>query len=49
MEQQAGAARLPQKKEMIRRPVQATDGPVDRLVYELYGLTEDEIKIVEGG
>jgi len=23
-------------------------GPGDRLVYELYGLTEDEIKIVEG-
>jgi hypothetical protein len=22
---------------------------IDRLVYELYGLTEDEIRIVEGG
>ena len=25
------------------------DGAIDRLVYELYGLTAEEIKIVEGG
>jgi len=25
-----------------------TDAEIDRLVYELYGLTEEEIKIVEG-
>ena len=25
-----------------------TDAQIDRLVYELYGLTEEEIKIVEG-
>jgi hypothetical protein len=25
-----------------------SDGQIDKLVYELYGLTEDEIKIVEG-
>ena len=41
-------ARLPQEKEMIQRQIQATDGQIDRLVYELYGLTEEEIKIVEG-
>jgi len=34
---------------MIRPPVQATDGPVDRLAYELYGLTEEEIKLVKDG
>jgi type II restriction/modification system DNA methylase subunit YeeA len=28
--------------------IQSTDREIDRLVYELYGLTEDEIKIVEG-
>jgi len=44
-----GADRLPQEKEMIQRPVQATDEQIDRLVYELYGLSEEEIKIVEGG
>jgi len=26
----------------------ATDAEIDRLVYELYGLTEAEIRIVEG-
>jgi hypothetical protein len=27
--------------------IAATDRQIDRLVYELYGLTADEIKIVE--
>jgi len=27
--------------------IQATDGLIDAIVYKLYGLTEDEIKIVE--
>jgi len=26
----------------------ATDAQIDRLVYDLYGLTEEEINIVEG-
>ena len=39
--------RLPQEQEMVKREVESTDGRIDRLVYELYGLTEDEIKIVE--
>jgi hypothetical protein len=33
----------------IERQIAATDKQIDQLVYELYGLTEDEIKIVEGG
>ena len=32
---------------MIQRQIDVTDGQIDRLVYELYGLTADEIKIVE--
>ena len=27
--------------------IEATDGQIDALVYELYGLTEEEIRIVE--
>jgi hypothetical protein len=42
------AARTPQEKEMIRREIEATDRAIDALVYELYGLTEEEIAIVEG-
>ena len=40
--------RTPQEQEMVKREIESTDGRIDRLVYELYGLTEDEIKIVEG-
>lgn len=29
------------------RQVEATGRQIDKLVYELYGLTEEEIKIVE--
>jgi hypothetical protein len=28
--------------------IDSTDRQIDKLVYELYGLTEEEIKIVEG-
>ena len=39
----------PQEKEALKREIEATDSQIDRLVYELYGLTEEEIRIVEGG
>jgi hypothetical protein len=32
---------------MVKREIESTDGRIDRLVYELYGLTEDEVKVVE--
>jgi len=41
-------ARLEQEKTMLTRQIEATDGAIDKLVYELYGLTEEEIAIVEG-
>jgi len=46
--------RTPQEKESLQREIESTDVRIDRLVYELsrkgmiYGLTEDEIRIVEG-
>ncbi|MFA0834566.1 MAG: Eco57I restriction-modification methylase domain-containing protein [Methanobacterium formicicum] len=40
-------ARTPQDKELIQRQIDATDKQIDTLVYELYGLTEDEIRIIE--
>jgi type II restriction/modification system DNA methylase subunit YeeA len=33
---------------MVQREIESTDQAIDALVYGLYGLTEDEIKIVEG-
>ena len=41
------AARTGHEKTALERQIEATDGQIDRLVYELYGLTEEEIGIVE--
>ncbi|MBN1653127.1 MAG: hypothetical protein JXA30_05065 [Deltaproteobacteria bacterium] len=48
LHKQQTTARTPQEKTAIERQIAATDAHIDRLVYELYGLTEEEIKIVEG-
>jgi hypothetical protein len=42
------AAKAPHEKEVLAGMIDATDRQIDRLVYELYGLTEDEIAVVEG-
>lgn len=44
----SAAARLPDEKERLARQIESTDHQIDKLVYELYNLTPDEIKIVEG-
>ena len=36
------------EKTALQNAITTTDAEIDRLVYELYGLTEEEIKIVEG-
>jgi len=41
-------AKLEHEKTLLRRQIEATDASIDALVYELYGLTEEEIQIVEG-
>ncbi len=40
-------AKTPHDRTLIEREIERTDREIDRLVYELYGLTEAEIKIVE--
>ena len=40
-------ATIPADKNLYQRQVEATDEEIDALVYELYGLTEEEIAIVE--
>jgi len=41
-------AKTPHETEALQRQIAATDGQIDNLVYELYGLTDEEIRIVEG-
>jgi hypothetical protein len=41
------AAHTDQEKTALQRQIADTDRRIDRLVYDLYGLTEDEIALVE--
>jgi len=43
------ASKSEAQKAVIQRQIDATDAEIDRLVYDLYGLTDEEIAIVEGG
>ena len=45
---QLAAAKTLTAKTMLQRKIDATDRQIDRLLYELYGLTGEEIGIVEG-
>lgn len=41
------AEQNPQRREPLQREIDATDRQIDHLVYHLYALTEDEIRLVE--
>ena len=41
------AAKIPGDKTRIQRQIDATDKQIDKLVYKLYGLSDEEIAIVE--
>jgi hypothetical protein len=47
LHKQLPAAKNPNDKTRLQREIEATDRQIDQLVYELYHLTEDEIKVVE--
>jgi fido (protein-threonine AMPylation protein)/predicted type IV restriction endonuclease len=47
LHQRLSAAQMPAEKERLQRQIDTTDQEIDRLVYDLYGLTEEEVKIVE--
>ena len=40
--------RMDRDKELYERQIKILDSQIDRLVYDLYGLTEEEMKVVEG-
>jgi type I restriction-modification system DNA methylase subunit len=47
LHKELSAVKTPDEKTRIQRQIDATDQQIDRLVYELYGLTDKEIQIVE--
>ena len=49
LHKQLPLARTPHEQTALERQIEAADRQIDALVYELYGLTEEEIAIVEGG
>ena len=40
-------SKTPHEQESLKRTIAATDSQINALVYELYGLTQDEIRTVE--
>jgi len=48
LHKQLASAKFEAQREAIQRQIEATDAAIDRLVYDLYGLTKEEIAIVEG-
>lgn len=48
LHKQLKTAKAPDDKTRLQRQIGATDKEIDQLVYELYGLTEEEIRVVEG-
>ncbi len=47
LHKQLKEAKTPQSRNVIQRQIETTDRQIDELVYELYDLTKEEIKIVE--
>jgi hypothetical protein len=47
LHKQVKEVRTPHEQTALQRQIEATDGQIDALVYELYGLTEEEIRIIE--
>jgi type I restriction-modification system DNA methylase subunit len=47
LHKQLAETKLPQAKTVLQLQIDATDRQIDQLVYELYGLTEQDIKIIE--
>ena len=42
-------ARMERDKDLYERQIKIVDAQIDRLVYDLYGLTEEEVKVVGEG
>ena len=43
---QLSESKIPQEREVLQRQIETTDNQIDRLIYDLYGLTDEEIEIV---
>jgi hypothetical protein len=49
LHERLAGARIERERMVIGSQISATDRQIDRLVYELYGLTDEEMDVVEEG
>jgi hypothetical protein len=47
LHEKSAAAKTAHERTVFERQIAATDRQIDLLVYELYGLTDEEIGVVE--
>jgi len=47
LNKQLAESKNPQTKTVLQRQIEATDRQIDKLVYNLYDLTDEEIEIVK--
>jgi hypothetical protein len=48
LHKQLAAAKSAAERAILQRQIDATDAEIDRLVYDLYDLTAEEVSVVEG-
>lgn len=48
LHRQLSTAKSAAQKVIIQRQIEATDRQIDQLVYQLYGLTDEEVGLIEG-
>ncbi len=48
LNKQLAAAKSVSQNSILRRQTEATDRQIDQLVYQLYGLTDEEVALIEG-
>ncbi len=44
---QSAGVKTTHERTAFQRQIEAADGEIDRLVYELYGLSDEETRVVE--
>lgn len=49
LQKQIAGTKTPQTQAILKRQIEAVDAEIDQLTYKLYGLTDDEIQLVESG
>jgi len=49
LQKKSHETRIEQDKALYERQIKFVDAQIDKLVYDLYGLTKEEIKVMQDG